>query len=42
MVNRVSLSLGQIYGWSPVLAAGTPTLLWAALGVWRLQRFREA
>ena len=42
VVNRVSLSLGQIYGWSPVLAAGTPTLLWAALGVWRLQRFREA
>ncbi|TAL58253.1 MAG: LPS export ABC transporter permease LptG, partial [Legionella sp.] len=38
VVNRVSLSLGQIYGWSPLLAAGTPTLAWAALGSWRLQR----
>ena len=40
VVNRVSLSLGQIYGWSPILAAGTPTLAWAMLGCWRLQRFR--
>jgi len=40
VVNRVSLSLGQIYGWSPILAAGTPTLAWAALASWRLQRFR--
>lgn len=40
VVNRVSLSLGQIYGWSPLLAAGTPTLAWAALGSWRLRQIR--
>jgi lipopolysaccharide export system permease protein len=40
VVNRVSLSLGQIYGWPPLLAAGTPTLAWALLGCWRISRLR--
>lgn len=40
VVNRVSLSFGQIYGWSPILAAGTPTLIWALLALWRLRRVR--
>lgn len=38
VVNRVSLSLGQIYGWQPALAAGGPTVVWALLGLWRLQK----
>ena len=40
VVNRVSLSLGQLYGWSPILAAGGPTLVWATLGCWRVSRIR--
>lgn len=36
--NRVSLSLGQIYGWQPLLAAGGPTLAWTLLGLWRISR----
>ncbi|MES0872479.1 LPS export ABC transporter permease LptG [Sinimarinibacterium thermocellulolyticum] len=40
VVNEVSASLGQLYGWQPALAAGAPTLLLAALAVLRLQRAR--
>lgn len=40
VVNRVSLSLAQIYGWSPLLAAAMPTTLWALLGSWRISRLR--
>lgn len=36
--NRVTGSLGQIYGWSPWLAAASPTVLWAAVGAWRITR----
>jgi lipopolysaccharide export system permease protein len=40
VVNRVSLSLGQLYAWVPVLAAGGPTVLWAAIAAWRIRRTR--
>ncbi len=38
VVNRVSLSLGQIYGWNAILAAGGPTAVWAAIAAFRIQR----
>jgi len=38
VVNRVSLSLGQIYGWNALLAAGAPTVAWAAIAVIRIRR----
>lgn len=38
VVNRVSLSLGQIYGWQPLLAAGAPTAAWAAIAAVRIRR----
>ena len=38
VVNRVSLSLGQIYGWTPILAAGGPTAVWAAIAAFRIRR----
>jgi lipopolysaccharide export system permease protein len=40
VVNEVTASLGQLYGWSAPLAAGLPTLLLAAVAVLRLQRAR--
>ncbi|SFF44490.1 lipopolysaccharide export system permease protein [Fontimonas thermophila] len=40
VVNEVTASLGQLYGWSPALAAGLPTLLMAALAVVRLRHTR--
>lgn len=38
VVNRVSLSLGQIYAWPPILAAGGPTAVWAVIAVIRIRR----
>ena len=38
VVNRVSLSLGQIYGWNALLAAGGPTAVWAAIAALRISR----
>ncbi len=38
VINRVSLSLGQIYGWNAILAAGGPTAVWAAIAAFRIQR----
>ncbi|MES2884929.1 MAG: LPS export ABC transporter permease LptG [Pseudomonadota bacterium] len=38
VVNRVSLSLGQIYGWNAILAAGGPTLAWALVAAFRIRR----
>lgn len=38
--DKVSVSLGDIYNWSPPLAAGAPTLLLALIGAWRLSRMR--
>ncbi len=40
VINEVSASLGQLYAWPPVLAAGLPTALLAALALRRLQRAR--
>lgn len=40
VVNKVSVSLGDLYGWSPPLAAGAPTVLFATIGFWRLSRMR--
>jgi len=37
VVNEVTASLGQIYGWPPALAAGLPTALLTALAVARLR-----
>ena len=38
VINRVSLSLGQIYGWNAILAAGGPTAAWAAIAAFRIRR----
>lgn len=38
VINRVSLSLGQIYAWPPLLAAGAPTAAWAAIAAFRIRR----
>lgn len=40
VVNRVSLSLGQIYGWHPAFAALAPTVVWASIGFVRIARVR--
>jgi lipopolysaccharide export system permease protein len=40
VVNEVTASLGQLYGWQPALAAGAPTLLLAAVAILRLQHAR--
>lgn len=40
VVNEVTASFGQLYGWSPTLAAALPTALMAALAVARLRRVR--
>jgi len=40
VADKVSVSLGDIYGWSPLLAAGAPTALLASIAVWRLSRLR--
>lgn len=37
VVNKVSVSLGDIYGWPAPLAASTPTLALAAVAAWRLR-----
>lgn len=38
VVNRVSLSLGQIYEWNAIAAAGGPTLAWALIAMVRIKR----
>ncbi len=38
VVNEVTASMGQIYGWPPALAAGSPTAVLAALAFWRLRQ----
>jgi lipopolysaccharide export system permease protein len=38
VINRVSLSLGQIYGWNALLAAGGPTAVWAGIAAVRISR----
>ncbi|MDB5986869.1 MAG: export transporter permease LptG [Nevskia sp.] len=40
VVNKVSVSLGDIYGWPAPLAASAPTLALAAITAFRLQRAR--
>ncbi|MFT4045195.1 MAG: LPS export ABC transporter permease LptG [Solimonas sp.] len=40
VVNEVSASAGQIYGWPPLLAAGLPTAALVALAAVRLRRAR--
>jgi len=40
VVNKVSVSLGDIYQWPAPLAAGLPTLGLALLSWWRLARAR--
>lgn len=40
VVNEVSASLGQLYAWPPLLAAGLPTVVLAVLAVRRLRRAR--
>ena len=40
VVNKVSVSLGDIYQWPAPLAAGLPTLCMALLSWWRLARTR--
>lgn len=38
VLNRVSLSYGALYAWPPILSAGAPTAVLAALAVFRLRR----
>lgn len=40
VTNKVSVSLGDLYGWPAPVAAGTPTLILAAIASWRLFRAR--
>jgi lipopolysaccharide export system permease protein len=40
VINEVSANTGQLYGWNPLLSAGAPTLAFALIGLWRLQRIR--
>lgn len=40
VVNEVSASLGQLYGWHPALSAGLPTAVLAGLALWRLAAAR--
>lgn len=40
VLNEVTASFGQLYGWPPLLAAGLPTALFAGLGVYRLSTAR--
>ncbi|HUS24760.1 MAG TPA: LPS export ABC transporter permease LptG, partial [Candidatus Binatia bacterium] len=40
VINEVTANTGQIYGWYPLLAASAPTLVFAGIGAWRLQRVR--
>lgn len=37
VINEVTASLGQLYGWPPMLAAGLPTAALATLAAWRLR-----
>lgn len=36
VINEVSASLGQLYAWSPILAAGLPTAALTSFGLYRL------
>lgn len=38
--DKVSVSLGDIYDWPPLLAAGAPTALLASIATWLLSRLR--
>lgn len=38
--DKVSVSLGDIYNWPPLLAAGAPTALLALIATWLLSRLR--
>ena len=40
VLNKVSVSLGDIYQWPAPLAAGTPTLILAMLAAYRMRRAR--
>lgn len=40
VADKVSVSLGDIYGWWPPLAAGGPTVILVVAGFWRLRRLR--
>jgi len=40
VVNKVSVSLGDIYGWPAPLAAAAPTLVLAIVTGFRLQKAR--
>lgn len=37
VLNEVSGSLGQLYGWPPLIGAGAPSAALALIGFWRLQ-----
>ena len=40
VINEITANFGQIYGWHPALATGTPTAVLGGLGWWRLQTSR--
>ncbi|HEU0196526.1 MAG TPA: LPS export ABC transporter permease LptG [Nevskiaceae bacterium] len=40
VLDEVAVNLGEVYDWSPLLSAVTPTALFAAVAVWRLQRLQ--
>lgn len=41
VLNEVSGSLGQLYGWPPLIGAGAPSAVLVLIGVWRLQTLRS-
>ena len=40
VVNEVTANTGQLYGWTPVLSAGLPTLVLVAIALLRLRALR--
>ena len=40
VANEVSASLGALLGWPAALAASAPTMLVAAIALWRLHQHR--
>ncbi len=40
VVNEVTANTGQLYGWTPILSAGLPTVLLVAIAVLRLRALR--
>ena len=40
VINEVSLSMGQLFGWPAIVGAGLPSLALVVAGFWKLRRAR--